>query len=167
MIKCGDEALSLREGNDHERGKMSKHRPGIILGSIIVFLGGGALGFILGVQQPGLIQHYLPVSSGSAPILTATAFALLAAIFWGIGEFVSGIFGFVERRAIVIRLGFAIIGSLISVATSSLQLVGVIKFVPNPTNIFDYQPIITGLGSAALGVHALVHQVRLNRDTNR
>lgn len=142
---------------------MGRHRLGIALGLIVTALGGGVFGYFVGKNSPGVVATTLNVSAGLAPYVAALVVAVFAGAVWGVGELVSGIFGFVERQTVVLRLLFAIIGAGVSVVTSSLSLLGISTFQPKPDSIFAFEPIATGLGAVALGLHALLHQIHLNR----
>jgi hypothetical protein len=141
---------------------MGKHH-GIIIGALLILLG-GFFGYLLGQQSPSIVTSVIGVSSGQAPVILAILIAGFATLIWVIGEAIAGLLGFAERRIVLLRLTLALVGSVVSVITYSLQLLGFANFNPDPHSIFSYQPIVTGLGSAALGAHALLHQFRLNRE---
>lgn len=146
---------------------MGKHRTGIIFGLILIVVGGGAFGYFLGSQAPDVVTGTFHVAPGLAPLVAAGLIAGIGLLLWGIGELFTALTGAVERRAIVVRLGIALIGSLVSVVSSALQLFGVVMFTPNRSSIFSYVPVITGLSAVAIGAHALIHQIRLNRERPR
>jgi hypothetical protein len=139
-----------------------RHRAGISLGLVITVLGAGFFGYILGANAPasvfGLGNH-----PSVAPCVGAASFALFAGIIWSVGEIIVGLVGAVGRDATLVRLGVSLIGSFISVTTAGLSLLNIQLFHADPHSIFAYGPLAGGLGSIALGAHALLHQIHLDR----
>lgn len=137
------------------------HRAGISLGLIIVILGGGAVGYAIGYFSPGLVfnlQHPL------AEIVAGGLFALFSAFIWSLGEAITGLVRVVGRDATLVRVGISLAGSFISLVTAGLTLLNLHPFAgPDPHSIFAFGPIASGLGSVALGAHALIHQLNLDR----
>ncbi len=141
---------------------MNHHRVGISFGLIIVVLGAGFFGYIVGATQPSYVFN---LGNPAAEVVGAITLAAIASVIWVIGEVIVGLTGAIGRDAVFVRLLISLIGSFISVVSSGLSLLGVnTLFRPDPHSIFAYGPIAGGLGAIALGVHALVHQLRLTRE---
>lgn len=138
------------------------HRAGISLGLVIVILGGGVTGTAIGYYLPGLVfnlQH--PV----AEIVAGVMFAVFSAFIWMLGEAITGLVRVVGRDATLVRVGISLVGSFISVVTAGLSLLGIHTGTnPDPHSILAFGPIASGLGSVALGAHALIHQLHLDRE---
>jgi hypothetical protein len=84
---------------------------------------------------------------------------------WAIGELITGLTRTVERDAILVRLGISLFGSFASVITATLHQFG-IQTVQSG-GIGELLPLASGLGSVALGAHALLHQIHLVRESTR
>ncbi len=142
---------------------MHKHRLGISLGLIIVVLGGGLFGYIIGRISPDLVSNTLGVSSSAVSVVAGAIVALVAGAVWLIFEGIVAALHLAERDAIMIKLAISIGGSLFSLVSAELHLLGVEIFTTGGHSLFAFVPLASGLGSVALGVHALVHQLRLDR----
>jgi hypothetical protein len=136
------------------------HRVGVSLGVLIVALGGGLFGYAIGRTSPSTV---FGLSNPTAEIVGAISLAAFAGIVWSIGEAIVGLVGAIGRDATLVRLGVSLVGSLISVVSSGLHLLNIPLFGTNPHSFFAYGPLASGIGAIALGAHALLHQVRLDR----
>lgn len=140
---------------------LSRHRVGISLGLVVTVLVGGGLGYLIGANAPNVV---FGLANPQAGIVAAIIFAAIGSLVWVIGEAIVGIVGATERDATLVRIGLSLTGSFFSVVTSGLTLLGIHPFPgPDPHSIFGYIPIASGLGAVALGAHALLHQLRLDR----
>jgi hypothetical protein len=138
------------------------HRAGISLGLVVVALGGGIFGYFVGHVAPSIVFN---LGNPGAEVVGAFVMAAIAGAIWAIGEAIVGLTGAIGRDAVFVRLWISLIGSFVSVVTTGLTLLGVTTGQPDPHSIFAYGPIASGLGSIALGVHALLHQLHLNRES--
>ncbi len=137
-----------------------RHRVGISVGLVIIVLVGGAFGYIFGGAVPGGV---LGLTGTSAAVIMGVASAAVSGLVWLIGEAIVGIAGAVGRDATLLRLGLSLFGSFASIVTAGLRLVNIELFQQSAHSIFAYLPIASGLGSIALGAHAIIHQLRLDR----
>lgn len=137
-----------------------RHRAGVSLGLIIVALGGGSFGYLVGANNPSVI---FGLQNPFAEVVGALSLAVFAGVIWSIGEAIVGIVGAVGRDATLVRLGASLIGSTISVVSSGLSLLGIHLFGSGAHSIFAYGPLASGIGAVALGAHALLHQIHLDK----
>ena len=142
-----------------------RHRAGVSLGLIIVALGGGFFGYVIGVTNPTAIfglQHPASETVG------AVSLAVFAGLVWSIGEAIVGLVGAFGRDATLVRLGVSLVGSLISVVSAGLSVLNIHLFgQADPHTIFAYGPLASGIGAIALGAHALLHQIHLDKFEGR
>ncbi|MBA3824736.1 MAG: hypothetical protein H0X24_12680 [Ktedonobacterales bacterium] len=142
-----------------------RHRVGISFGLVVTIILGGALGFLIGANAPGIV---FGLGNPAAGTVAALLFATIGSVIWLIGEAIVGIAGAVGRDATLLRVGISLFGSFGSTVTSGLTLLGVHPFPgADPHSIFAYGPIASGLGAVALGGHALLHQLHLDRLARR
>lgn len=143
-----------------------RHRVGISVGLIFTILIGGVFGFLVGNAKP---DGVFGLSGTSAGLATGFVTAAIAGIAWSVGEAIVGLAGAVGKDATLLRLALSVGGSFFSLVTAGLNDFGIHIFnnTPNPYSIFTYVPIATGLGAVALGAHALLHQLRLDREGYR
>jgi hypothetical protein len=138
-----------------------RHRVGISFGLVVTVLFGGALGYLIGANAPGIV---FGLSNPAAGTVAALIFAAIGSFIWVVGEAIVGLAGALGRDATLLRLGISLFGSFGSTVTSGLTLLGIHPFPgADPHSIFAYGPIASGLGAVALGAHALLHQLRLDR----
>jgi hypothetical protein len=136
------------------------HRVGVTFGVLFVALVGGLFGYAIGATSPSTI---FGLSNPTAEVVGAITLAAFAGIVWSIGEAIVGLVGAIGRDATLVRLGVSLVGSLISVVSSGLHLIDSSLFPANPHSILAYGPLASGIGAIALGAHALLHQIRLDR----
>lgn len=139
-----------------------RHRVGISFGLVITILGGGAFGVLVGRAVPGGV---FGLTGNVAVAATGVLAALFAALVWSIGEAIVGLAGAAGKDATLLRLAISVGGSFLSLVTAGLDLVNVHLFSisPDPHSVFSYAPIASGFGAVALGAHALLHQLHLDR----
>ncbi len=143
----------------------SRHRVGISSGLVVTVVLGGLLGYIIGANSPGIV---FGLGNPAAGTVAALLFAAIGSAIWLVGEAIVGIAGAVGRDATLLRVGISLFGSFGSTVTSGLSLLGVHLFPGgDPHSIFAYGPIASGLGAVALGTHALLHQLHLDRLARR
>jgi hypothetical protein len=144
----------------------SRHRVGISFGLVVTVLLGGGLGYLIGVNAPNSVFGLS--NATTAGTVAALVFATVGSVIWLIGEAIVGIAGAVGRDATLLRIGISLAASFGSTVTSGLNLVGIHLFPgSDPHSIFAYGPIASGLGAVALGTHALLHQLHLDRMAQR
>jgi hypothetical protein len=144
----------------------ARHRLGISFGLVVTVILGGLLGYVIGANAPALV---FGLSSASvAGTVAAVIFAAFGSLIWLVGEAIVGVAGAVGRDATLLRVGISLCGSFSSTVTSGLTLLGIHPFPgAEPHSIFAFGPIAGGLGAVALGVHALLHQLHLDRLARR
>lgn len=146
---------------------MQKRRVGLFLGLSIVALVGGIIGYNIGNLAPDTVTNTVKVSHDAAPITGAVLMALLAAGSWAAFELLTTVARSVAKDATTVRLAISLIGSLFSLITAELKVLGISLFNANGHTIFSYFPLATGLGAIAIGTRALVRQINLNRQDER
>ncbi len=142
---------------------MKKHRFGVSFGLLVVVLGGGYLGYQIGVHSPSLVSSALHISGSSIPVYAGAVIAAFSGGMWLVYEAVTGLLRMVIRDVIVVRIGISLIGSFSSLVLSELHTLGINTAFSSGNSILSFLPLASGLGSIAIGAHAILHHIAQSR----